>query len=288
MANIDNSNTGLTENHAEEEHVIALLNSSNVSEEHSAVAACALKTSSSPPLISPTNSSTKSRTQLALPASDSSLAAPHPKKFTSVNINKKFLQKNSSSSGSATTSSNHVPVVKSGSPARKFNVVFYNNNLHMTSCSRPACGSTNKHAFAARDHQAHSSACFINYNWSRLVASTIRGTSSLFNTINFIQWTPSTASSTCRCTSARFHSSCPAASRRWQSYSATTASYPIDFVRHGEEGSYVQTGLGASESRGASPVAGQCGPLRLSYGCRSCSWYVANFIGAVRELICIL
>ncbi|KAG2117858.1 uncharacterized protein F5147DRAFT_626942 [Suillus discolor] len=117
MANIDNSNTGLTENHAEEEHVSGLLSSSNVSEEHSAVAACALKTSSSPPLISPTNSSTQSRTQLALPASDSSLAAPHPKKFTSVNINKKFLQKNSSSSGSATTSSNHVPVVKSGSPA---------------------------------------------------------------------------------------------------------------------------------------------------------------------------
>lgn len=117
MANIDNSNTGLTEDHAGEEPVNVLLSSSNVSEEHSVVAACALKTSSSPPLISPTNSSTQSRTQLALPASDSSFAAPHPKKFTSVNINKKFLQKNSSSSGSATTSSNHVPVVKSGSPA---------------------------------------------------------------------------------------------------------------------------------------------------------------------------
>ncbi|KAG2156468.1 uncharacterized protein EDB93DRAFT_913624 [Suillus bovinus] len=117
MANIDNSNTGLTENHAEEEPINVLLSSSNVSEEHSVVAACALKTSNSPPLISPTNSSTQSRTQLALPASDSSLAAPHPKKFTSVNINKKFLLKNSCSSGSATTSSNHVPVVKSGSPA---------------------------------------------------------------------------------------------------------------------------------------------------------------------------
>ncbi|KAG1783682.1 hypothetical protein EV702DRAFT_1054926 [Suillus placidus] len=117
MANIDNSNTGLTENYAGEEPVNVLLSSSNVSEEHSVVAACALKTSSEPPLISPTNSSTQSRIQLALPASDSSLASPHPKKFTSVNINKKFLQKNSSSSGSATTSSNHVPVVKSGSPA---------------------------------------------------------------------------------------------------------------------------------------------------------------------------
>ncbi|KAG1757318.1 hypothetical protein EDB19DRAFT_1933564 [Suillus lakei] len=93
MANIDNSDTGLTENHAGEEPVNVLLSSSNVSEEHSVVAACSLKTS------------------------NSSFAAPHPKKFTSVNINKKFLQKNSSSSGPATTSSNHVPVVKSGSPA---------------------------------------------------------------------------------------------------------------------------------------------------------------------------
>ncbi|KAG2368173.1 hypothetical protein BDR07DRAFT_112415 [Suillus spraguei] len=117
MANIDNSNTGLIENHAGEEPVNASLSSSNVSEEHSVAAACALKTSSSPPLISPTNSSTQSRTQLVLPTADSSFAAPHPKKFTSVNINKKFLQKNSSSSGSATTSSNHVPIVKSGSPA---------------------------------------------------------------------------------------------------------------------------------------------------------------------------
>lgn len=117
MANIDNSNTGLTESHAEEEPVNASLSSSSVPEEHSVVAACALKTSSSPPLISPTNSSTQSRTLLALPTSDPSFAAPHPKKFTSVNINKKFLQKNSSSSGSATTSLNHVPIVKSGSPA---------------------------------------------------------------------------------------------------------------------------------------------------------------------------
>ncbi|KAG2155414.1 hypothetical protein DEU56DRAFT_976019 [Suillus clintonianus] len=117
MANIDNSDTGLTVNHAGEEPANVLLSSSNVSEEHSVVAACPLKTSSSPPLISPTSSSAHSRIQPPLPPSDSSFAAPHPKKFTSVNINKKFLQKNSSSSGSATTSLNHVPVVKSGSPA---------------------------------------------------------------------------------------------------------------------------------------------------------------------------
>jgi hypothetical protein len=267
MANIDNSNTGLTESHAEEEPVNASLSSSSVPEEHSVVAACALKTSSSPPLISPTNSSTQSRTLLALPTSDPSFAAPHPKKFTSVNINKKFLQKNSSSSGSATTSLNHVPIVKSGSPARKFNVVFHNINNNVTPCSCPTCSSTNKHAFTARDHQAHSGACFINHNWSRLVASTIRDTSSLFNTINFIQWTPSAAPSACRCTSARFRSSCPTAPCCWQSHSATTTSYCIGFVRHREEGYCVQTGLGASESRGTSAVPGQCRSLRLSYGC---------------------
>jgi hypothetical protein len=45
--------------------------------------------------------------------------------------------------------------------------------------------------------------------------------------------------------------------------------------------------LGASESRRTSPVPGQCRSLRLSYGCRSCSWYVASFVGAVLELICL-
>ncbi|KAG1755030.1 uncharacterized protein EDB91DRAFT_1042587 [Suillus paluster] len=108
MANIDNSNSGFTQNHAGEELVNVLSSSEELSVQ------VQVKTSSSPPLISPTNSSATSRTPLA---PDSSFAAPHPKKFVASNINKKFLQKNSSSSGSATTSSSHAPVVKSGSPA---------------------------------------------------------------------------------------------------------------------------------------------------------------------------
>ncbi|KAF8168297.1 hypothetical protein B0H34DRAFT_684989 [Crassisporium funariophilum] len=45
-------------------------------------------------------------------------AAPHPKRFSAVNINKKFLEKNSSASGSAATSS-HSSTTKSGSPVAR-------------------------------------------------------------------------------------------------------------------------------------------------------------------------
>lgn len=51
-------------------------------------------------------------------SSSAGVSAPHPKKFNAVNINKKFLQKNSSSPISASPTSTTSPL-KSGSPARK-------------------------------------------------------------------------------------------------------------------------------------------------------------------------
>ncbi|KAJ7597636.1 hypothetical protein C8J56DRAFT_851966 [Mycena floridula] len=48
----------------------------------------------------------------------SSAAAPQPKRFSAVNINKKFLEKNSSASGSAPTSTSSS-IAKSGSPASR-------------------------------------------------------------------------------------------------------------------------------------------------------------------------
>lgn len=129
MANTDNTHTGLTDlnpNHGGEETVCVLSprgEVSTVSDEQSASPSDTPCSSSPSHLISPPNLSTLSRPSIALVNSSSSFAAPHPKKFSAVNINKKFLQKNSS--GSATTSSSHVPIVKSGSPARTSNNVFH-------------------------------------------------------------------------------------------------------------------------------------------------------------------
>lgn len=123
MANTDNSDTGLTDlnpNHGGEDPVCVLSprgETSTASDEQSVATLDAVYSSSLTSLISPTNQSAPTRLSI-LPA------APHPKKYNAVNISKKFLQKNSSSSGTATTSSNHVPIVKSGSPARTFNTVF--------------------------------------------------------------------------------------------------------------------------------------------------------------------
>lgn len=46
-------------------------------------------------------------------------AAPHPKRFSAVNINKKFLEKNSSASGSSPISQGS-PASKAGGPSREF------------------------------------------------------------------------------------------------------------------------------------------------------------------------
>ncbi|KAF8559320.1 hypothetical protein OG21DRAFT_723617 [Imleria badia] len=51
------------------------------------------------------------------PPPSSSFAIPHPKRFNAVNINKKFLQKNSSSSAAASTLASLAAAAKSGSPA---------------------------------------------------------------------------------------------------------------------------------------------------------------------------
>ena len=51
-------------------------------------------------------------------ATCSPFAIPHPKRFNAVNINKKFLQKNSSSSGAVSVVASLATAAKSGSPAR--------------------------------------------------------------------------------------------------------------------------------------------------------------------------
>lgn len=48
-----------------------------------------------------------------------SVVTPHPKKFSAVNINKKFLQKNSSSPITPSPASVNSSSLKSGSPARE-------------------------------------------------------------------------------------------------------------------------------------------------------------------------
>lgn len=58
-------------------------------------------------------------TTVASAPSNPSIVTPHPKKFTAVNINKKFLQKNSASPITASPASANSPSLKSGSLARK-------------------------------------------------------------------------------------------------------------------------------------------------------------------------
>ncbi|KAF9229562.1 hypothetical protein BS17DRAFT_28049 [Gyrodon lividus] len=53
----------------------------------------------------------------AVSATCTPLSISHPKRFNAVNINKKFLQKNPTSSATTSAASSHVTTVKAGSPA---------------------------------------------------------------------------------------------------------------------------------------------------------------------------
>ncbi|EIW86424.1 hypothetical protein CONPUDRAFT_161177 [Coniophora puteana RWD-64-598 SS2] len=91
-----------------------------------------ITTDSSPPAVSSPDPASQSALALAIPSptgsaepsrpssttgvqTPTSSVSPHPKKFTAVNINKKFLQKNSSSSA-PTHAPSSIATVKSGSP----------------------------------------------------------------------------------------------------------------------------------------------------------------------------
>ncbi|KAH7914497.1 hypothetical protein BJ138DRAFT_386877 [Hygrophoropsis aurantiaca] len=127
MANIDKTDTGLSDLNPSNGPAIAqILNSSpgdsaNKSADEPPVKNSDLvssdKSSNSPNSASPANSAAPSRPSPASGLSNphTPLTVPHPKKFSAVNINKKFLQKNSGSAGSASISSNLI-TAKSGSP----------------------------------------------------------------------------------------------------------------------------------------------------------------------------
>lgn len=57
-------------------------------------------------------------------------AAPAPKKFSAVNINKKFLQKNSAGSGVNTVAAANASTAKSGSPARELHIDSQNISIN--------------------------------------------------------------------------------------------------------------------------------------------------------------
>ncbi|KAH7924004.1 hypothetical protein BV22DRAFT_544887 [Leucogyrophana mollusca] len=127
MANIDKTDTGLSDLNPSNGPAIA--QALNLSAEDPAInladkppvgnsdTVCSDQSPLSPNSISPANSAAPSRPSPASGISSpfTPLSVPHPKKFSAVNINKKFLEKNSSA-GSTPVSSNLV-TVKSGSPA---------------------------------------------------------------------------------------------------------------------------------------------------------------------------
>lgn len=58
-------------------------------------------------------------------SSSPSFSAPHPKKFARLDVNKKFLQKNSSSPVTSSAASANSPSNKAGSPARESSCIAF-------------------------------------------------------------------------------------------------------------------------------------------------------------------
>ena len=105
--------------------------------------------------------------------SSTGLSAPHPKKFSAVNINKKFLQKNSSPISSSPTSAN-TSSLKSGAPARTLDLHLY---VAQSLCPIRSSRKTNRSSFGVtftpRHCKAHCDSPTFNYHWSRLVSTFI-------------------------------------------------------------------------------------------------------------------
>ncbi|KIJ68652.1 hypothetical protein HYDPIDRAFT_24910 [Hydnomerulius pinastri MD-312] len=126
MANIDKAETGLSESSKDGPETANALTSGDLrcdnsvqspvgSSEQVHPVKSPISSHSTTPDVSATTSHPTPTTGPS--ATFSAFSIPHPKKFSAVNINKKFLQKNSSSSATVSAASSHISGIKSGSPA---------------------------------------------------------------------------------------------------------------------------------------------------------------------------
>lgn len=165
------------------------------------------------------------------PASYSPFAIPHPKRFNAVNINKKFLQKNSTSVA-ASAAITPAAAAKAGSPARMSSSLLYFGRL--TSTCSTACPSARDFTFQVGHCQAHVDRSVIHSYWFRLVASFLCNTTRVYHPVEFVKCTTSTAT----CTIVRSASVSPC----WQSHTAPTEERLG--VSVGQKGYFHKTCLG--------------------------------------------
>ena len=131
------------------------------------------------------------------PASTASpFAIPHPKRFNSVNINKKFLQKNSSSSAVAVVAS-LTTAAKTGSPTRTSSLSSSVDSL-IAPTSSP-CSTALCFPLKARHSQAHLDSPAVRNSRSRLVPPILRRPASLHHPVRLVERTTPTTNCTHSC-----------------------------------------------------------------------------------------
>lgn len=171
----------------------------------------------------------------AVPSSSaaySPFAIPHPKRFNAVNINKKFLQKNSSSAATSVLAS-LATAAKAGSPARMSSPPLF--FVRLTSPSSTTSPSALHFAFQAGHCQAHLNRSIIHNHWSRLVPPFICNSTRLCHAIGFVECT------TIPATRINTRPSVPSC---WQSHTAPTKECHGLVVSVGQEGYLHKTCLG--------------------------------------------
>ena len=167
-------------------------------------------------------------------AAYSPFAIPHPKRFSAVNINKKFLQKNSTTSAASAVASGLAVAAKAGSPAR-MSLSLSSFRPLMSPCS-PACTPTIHLAFQASHRQAHLDRSTIHNYWLRLVPPVLCNPARLYHTIEFFERTTSPA--------ARTNTSSPSIPSCWQSHTTTTKERLDLILSIGQEGCLHKTCVG--------------------------------------------
>lgn len=164
-------------------------------------------------------------------ATCSPFAIPHPKRFSAVNINKKFLQKNSSAASSVGAS---LAAAKTGSPTRMFSSLSY--FAHLTSPTSSACPSTLFFVFQASDRKAHVNCSVVHNHCPKLVPSFLCHSTRFYHAVGFVECTTFPTSRT----NPRGTSISPC----WQSHTAPTKERSGVVVSAGQEGCLHKTGLG--------------------------------------------
>lgn len=200
-----------------------------------------------------TDVSTAPSHQSPAPSSSSSYTAfanPPPKKFSAVNINKRFFQKTSTSSSVLSASSSNPSTIKTGSSARMSAHSLVLSCLDMPLTSPTRC-STVHLTFEARHGQAYIHSTTTHNHRFYLVAPFFGHSPGFFNNAYFIQCTP--IATTC----VRIRRT--PISSRWESRSApASALHSIHSIINKKGRFYDKTSLGNIKAHARRAIHRQC------------------------------